>query len=58
MQDKGGVPPGFYEEDLKKWEEKFKTARDSRQQQKAAIKSLGCFFPFGTKNQNVTKSSK
>lgn len=37
------VPPGFYEEDMAKWDKKFKTARDSRQQHKMMIKSLGCF---------------
>ncbi len=50
------VPPAFYEDDMVKWEKKFKTARESRQQQKMMIKSLGCFQPCGTKNTNVQQS--
>ena len=37
------VPPGFYDEDMEKWQNKFKTARESRQQHKQMLKSMGCF---------------
>ena len=43
---------------MQKWNDKFKTARENRQLEKAKLKSLGCFIPVGTKNMNVTKTAK
>ena len=47
------MPPAFYDDDMHKWNEKFRTAREERQLDKAKMKSLGCFRPTGTKNENV-----
>ena len=47
-------PPSFYDADLRKWELKFKAARELRQQEKLKLKSLGCFKPLGTKNTNTS----
>lgn len=37
------VPPAFYKEDMEKWQNKFKTAREERTQEKARIKAMGYF---------------
>ena len=46
-------PPSFCDRDVEKWQAKFKTARDARIQEKATMKSMGCFKPYTTKNINV-----
>ena len=50
------MPPSFYDDDIQKWTKKFETARESRQQWKTKLKSLGCFMPLGTKNTNTMTS--
>ena len=52
------VPPNFYEEDMLKWTKKFETARETRKQEKTKMKSLGCFMPVGTKNNNVASTTQ
>lgn len=49
------VPPSFFDDDMLKWSNKFKTSRENRMQEKQKLKALGCFTPFGTKNANLTK---
>ena len=52
------MPPGFFEQDMQKWINKFKPALENRLQEKQMLKARGCFQPVGTKNENVQNASK
>ena len=48
------MPPAFYEDDMLKWQNKFKTAREERLIEKNRMKARGYLQPQGTKNQNIS----
>lgn len=47
------MPPSWYEADVENWSRKFQTARNTRMMHKTMVKSMGCFRPVGTKNENI-----